>query len=293
MTHASKWNAGMVARRAVLVAGACALAGCHAAFTAPPEAALDKLLRPVTTSPESVRLEVFEARIPLDQDQQVESLWNQVDELCLDADLRRRMLANGLRAGVVGGALPDELSKLLGLTADASEARENEVVTAASAVPRVTQRVMQLNRRDSKIIQVCDLREEAQILFNENDRVGGRTYRQVEGRYELRAESLRGQRVSVRLVPELHHGELRNRFSGDSDQGQFLITPSREREAFEQLAMAAELLPGEMLVVGCLPQAESSLGGVLHMASANGRTERKFLMVRLLETPPSEILAKK
>lgn len=292
MTHASKWNAGLLARRAVLIAGACALAGCHAAFTAPPDAALDKLLRPVTTSPESVRLEVFEARIPLDQDQQVESLWNQVDELCFDAELRRRMLANGLRAGVVGGALPDELSKLLGLTADAGKARADDVVTAASAVPRVTQRVMQLNRRDSKIIQLCDLRQEAEILFNENDRLGGKTYRQVEGRYELRAEALPGQRVSVRLVPELHHGELRNRVAG-SDQGIFMYTPSREREAFEQLALAAELLPGEMLVVGCLPQAESSLGGVLHMASANGRAERKFLIVRLLETPPSEILARK
>ncbi len=292
MSHASNSNACLRTRRAALVVGACALAGCHAAFTAPPDAALDKLLRPVTTSPESVKLEIFEARIPLDQDRQVEALWDQVDELCLDRDLRSRMLANGLRAGVVGGSLPDELSKLLGLTAKASDARENEVVTAASAVPRVTQRVMQLNRRDSKIIQVGDLREEAEILFNENGRLGGKTYRQVEGRYELRAESLPGQRVSVRLVPELHHGELRNRVSG-SDQGIFLLTPSREREAFEQLAISAALLPGEMLVVGCLPQAESSLGGVLHRASANGRTERKFLVVRLLETPPSEILARK
>jgi hypothetical protein len=292
MSHASTLNACLRACRTALLAGACALAGCHAAFIAPPEAALDKLLRPVTTSPESVKLEIFEARIPLDQDRQIETLWDQVDELCLDSDLRSRMLANGLRAGVVGGSLPDELSSLLGLTADPSEISAEEVVTAASAVPRVTQRVMQLNRRDSKIIQVCDLREEAQILFNENDRLGGKTYLQVEGRYELRAESMPGQRVSVRLVPELHHGELRNRYSG-GDQGKFLITPSREREAFEQLAMAVELLPGEMLVVGCLPQAESSLGGVLHMASANGRTERKFLMVRLLETPPSEILAKK
>ena len=36
-------------------------------------------------------------------------------------------------------------------------------------------------------------------------------------------------RLAVRLAPELHHGELKNRYSG-SDQNMFLIAPSRERK---------------------------------------------------------------
>jgi hypothetical protein len=135
---------------------------------------------------------------------------------------------------------------------------------------------------------VCD---EAVVLINKDGRVGGKPFRDVEGRYELRAESVEGQRVSVRLTPELHHGELRNRYA--SDQGIFVLAPSRERETFEDLTIGAELGAGDALVLSCLPEADSTLGGVLHMSSAGGPRERRFIIIRLLEAPPSEILAEK
>jgi hypothetical protein len=268
----------------------CLLAGCQAALTAPPDAALEKLLRPVTTSPDSVTLEIFEVRIPLDENQRVESLWQRANEQCFDAELRRRLLANGLRVGVLGGTLPDDLSDLLGLTGEATEETSERVITPESAVPRVTRRIVQVNRQGQRTLQTTETLPEAQVLLSEDGQLRGKTYRQVEGRYELRAESKPGQRVSVRLAPELHHGELRNRYAG-SDQGALLMIPSREREAFERLTVQAELAPGELLVVGCLPHAEGSLGETLHTASSKGRRERKFVLVRVLEAPASEILA--
>jgi hypothetical protein len=277
---------------ALLAATACAWAGCQAAFTVPPEAALDKLLRPVKTSPDSVSLEVYEARIPLDQDEQAEAIWQYVDEQCLDANLRRRLLANGLRAGVVGGTLPDELSKLLGLQSQMPQQTTERLITPESVVPRSTKRFVQVNRQEPRTIQASDVRDEAQILLSDDGHITGKTFRQVEGRYELRAEAIAGQRVIVRLTPELHHGELRNRFSG-SDQGTLLIVPSRERETFEQLTMNVTLAAGEMLVVGSLPDSKASLGGVLHTVASKGRSERKFIGVRVLESPESEILAGK
>lgn len=274
------------------MACACAWAGCQAAFTGPPEAALDKLLRPVTTSPDSVSLEVYEACVPLDQDEQVENIWQYVDEQPLDANLRRRLLANGLRAGVVGGTLPDELSRLMGLQSEMPEQTTERVITPDSAVPRSKKRFVQVNRKEPRAIQTSDVRPEAQILLSNDGHVSGKTFTQVEGRYELRAQAIPGQRVTVRLMPELHHGELRNRYAG-SDSGILLMAPSREREAFEQLTMSVELSPGEMLVVGCLPDAKASLGGVLHTVEAKGHNERKFIVVRVLESPASEILAGK
>lgn len=266
--------------------------GCQSAFVIPQDAALDKLLRPVTTSPNSVTMEIFEARIPLDQDEQVESVWQQVDEQCLDAELRRRLIANGFRAGVIGGPLPDELSNILGLQSQMPEEEIERVVTAANAVPRVTRRVVQVNKLEPRVIQTSDLRLEANVLFNEDGNCHGNLYREVEGRYEFRAEAISGQRVAVHLVPELHHGQLKNRYTG-SDQMQFKFVTSRERESFERLTMNTELAPGEMLIVSCLPGADASLGGVLHKVMAEGRNERKFILVRLLETPASEILAGK
>jgi hypothetical protein len=259
---------------------------------APTDGGLEKLLKPVTTSPESVTLEVWEARVPLDKDADAEALWQQVDEQCLDAELRRRLLANGLRAGVLGGALPDELAAMLGLQGEMPKDDGARVITPDLATPKATRRVVQVNRREQRTIQASDLRPQADVLLSDGGSVRGESFKQVEGRYQLSAESRPGQRVAVRLVPELHHGELRNRYSG-SDQGILLMTPSREREAFDNLTVSVELAAGEALVVGCLPQAHATLGGVLHRDAASGRRERKFILVRVLEAPPSEILAER
>jgi hypothetical protein len=266
--------------------------GCQVALTTPPDAALEKLLRPVTTAPDSVTLEVWEARVPLDQDRTVEALWQQVDEQCLDANLRSRLLANGLRAGVLGGALPDELADLLGLEGEMPEVSDSRTITPAMAAPPVTRRVVQVNRQEHRTIQASAVQDEAVVLLSKDGRVGGKPFREVEGRYELRAQAVAGQRVSVRVVPELHHGELRNRYTG-SDQGILLMAPSREREAFDELTIGAELGAGDALVLSCLPEADSTLGGLLHISSVGGLRERRFIIIRLLESPPSEILAEK
>jgi hypothetical protein len=270
----------------------CALAAGCQVFDKPPEAALEQFLRPAATSPDSVTLEIFHARIPLDKERTADAMWEQIDEQRFDADLRRQLVANGLRAGVVGGTPPEALSDLMALQSDAPETSAVRVISGQSAVPRVTRQVKQLNRRDEMSIQVSEVQPEATVILSDNRTVGGKTFQQVQGVYTLRAESIPGQRVKMRLTPELHHGDLRNRRVG-SDQGIFLSTVSREREVFEQLSMQAELAPGELLILGCLPDAKASLGGVFHTATAGGQDERKLIVLRLLEVPPSEILAEK
>lgn len=274
------------------------LAGCAAAtlalgcqvFDKPPNQALETLLKPVSTSSESVALEIFQARIPLDQEASADALWERIDEQEFDAELRRRLVANGLRAGVVGGALPEDLAKLLELDGEAAAASDTQLITDQSAVPRVTRRVVQVKRKEPVSIQVSDLRDEAQVLLSHDGSFGGKTFRQMQGVYSLQAETIPGQRVKVRLTPELHHGDLKQRYAG-GQQGIFMSIPSREREVFSELAMDATLAPGELLVLGCLPAAKTSLGGVFHTATAAGKDERKLILVRLLQVPPSEILA--
>lgn len=274
------------------VAAVCALASGCQVLDKSPEAALEQLLQPARTSPDSVTLEIFQARIPLDKQRTADAVWDEIDEQRFDADLRRQLVANGLRAGVVGGVPPEVISDLLALESELPQSSAVRVISNQSAVPRVTRQVKQLNRRDEMSLQASDVRDVAQVLLNENGVFGGRTFEQVQGVYTLQAEAVAGQRVRVRLTPELHHGDLRNRRVG-SDQGIFLSTVSREREVFNALAMETELAPGELLILGCVPDASASLGGVFHTASAGGQDERKLIVLRLLEVPPSEILAKK
>jgi hypothetical protein len=270
---------------------ALAAAGCQV-FDKPPEAALHQFLQPAATAPDSVTLEIFHARVPLDKEGDADAVWALIDEQRFDSELRRRMLANGFRAGVVGGSPPEAISDLLALESEAPEASPVSVINSETAVPRVTRQVKQLNRRDEMTIQSSEVRDEAHVLLSQTGGMGGKTFNQEQGVYMLRAEAAPGQRIKVQITPELHHGELRNRRVG-SQQGIFLSTVSREREVFEELTLQTELAAGDLLILGCLPGAKSSLGGVFHTASSGGQEERKLIVVRLLEVPKSEILAKK
>jgi hypothetical protein len=62
---------------------------------------------------ESVTVEKFSVRFPCGDADLNGPLWNDVDEQCFSPELRRRLAANGLRAGLVGNQLPAALDRLL------------------------------------------------------------------------------------------------------------------------------------------------------------------------------------
>ncbi|MCG8448839.1 MAG: hypothetical protein MI725_04555 [Pirellulales bacterium] len=266
------------------------LSGCTSLFVLPVADDSPSFLKPVETSPDSVTLEIFQVRLPASDSGSVEELWQVVDELRLPLAVRRELLRNGFRAGVVGGALPDGLAAHLNLQGEHTEVSAERQISGVNADPKVTRRLVQLSRQEKAAIQVADLRESIHVFLSEDSGVRGRSYQQAQAVYSLRAEGKAGRRAALELVPELQHGQLRNRYAG-GDQGIFLMTQSRERDTFDRLAMSPELAPGEMLVVGCLPDVSGSLGHAFHAHQVSGPLEYKLVLVRLLQIPGSEILA--
>ena len=247
-------------------------------------------LKAVKTAPDSVALEIFQVRYPATDNELDEQLWQAVDEQRLDVDLRHGLIRNGFRAGVLGGAVPDRLAQVLNLESEMPETQAARVITGQSADPSVTRRVVQLSRSESATIQVSRLRDTLNVMMTGEGGLRGQSYEQVQAAYSMRAEAVAGQRVVLRLMPELQHGDLRNRYAG-SDQGIFLVTPSRERELYDALELNVEMTAGEILVVGGLPDASGSLGHAFHAENQRGPSELKLILIRLVEVPGSEILA--
>ena len=274
----------------MILVAAFILPGCTVLLSTPPPSDVKSFLKAVETAPDSVTLEIFHVRLPAADRELDEELWQAVDEQSVDVGLRRRLVRNGFRVGVLGGALPDGLARQLNLQSELPEVSSERVITDQSANPTVVRRVLQLNRHESATIQSSDLHDKLHVLFATDSGLQGHSYRQAQASFSLRAAAAPGQRITVELNPELHHGEMRNRYAG-SDQGIFMVTPSRERESYEQLNLKIELAPGELLIVSCLPDASGSLGNVFHSQSHNGPTEHKIVLVRMLEVPRSEILA--
>jgi hypothetical protein len=289
-TVASQTAPGPSIRHLVALALLSAFSGCSSLFLLPAASDSHSFLRPVETSPDSVTLEIFQVRLPGADAKLAEELWQAIDELRLPVDVRHELVRNGFRAGVVGGALPDGLASHLNLQSEQPETSPERVITGASADPRVTRRVVQLSRADSATIQAAELRSRVHVFMSEDTGIRGRSYQQAEATYALQAKAVAGQRISLQLVPELLHGELKNRYAG-GDQGIFLMTQSRERETFDWLTISAELAAGEMLLVSCLPDVSGSLGHTFHAQDLRGPLDYKLVLVRMLQVPGSEILA--
>ena len=265
-------------------------AGCSLLLTLPMPEDPQSLLKSVETAPDSVAIEIFQVRVPAIDEELDEQLWRSVDEQRVELEVRQELIRNGFRAGVLGGTIPDKLATYLKLESELPETQVERIITGENADPSVTRRVVQLDKSDSATIQVSRLQDKLHVLMNEDGGLRGRSYEQVQAVYSMRAEAIAGQRVHLRLVPELQHGELRNRYAG-SDQGIFLVTPSREREMYDELEIGVEMTPGELLIVGGIPDASGSLGHAFHAESKRGPAELKIVLVRLVEVPGSEILA--
>jgi hypothetical protein len=266
------------------------LLGCGAVLTTATVSTPQSILRAAKTSSDRVTLEVFQVRVPADDKALTEELWQAVDEQRVDFDARNRLVSNGFRAGVIAGTLPDALSRSLNLQSEMPEDTAERVVTDETATPKVTRRVLQLKQREPATIQTSEVQPSVHVFLNSENGLQGKSYEQAQGVYSLRTETVPGQQVELQLTPELQFGELKNRYGG-SDQGIFVVTPSRERKVFDQLKINLPIAAGEMFVVSKTSGAPGSLGAVFHGERRGDAVEQKLVLIRLLQVPESEILA--
>ncbi|MEM1304652.1 MAG: hypothetical protein AAGG46_07130, partial [Planctomycetota bacterium] len=84
--------------------------------------------------------------------------------------------------------------------------------------------------------------------------------------------------------PELRHGEQRLRFTPDATGAISRASMTRDVEAFPELAVGADLAPGETLVVTSTPNADGRLGGYFHRAVAD-TSRRRAMLIRVAATP--------
>jgi hypothetical protein len=86
--------------------------------------------------------------------------------------------------------------------------------------------------------------------------------------------------VRLELLPQIEHGESRQQFvQGDNGAYQFAYTPPREN--YEKLRLEAQLSPGQILVIGCLPERLGSLGYHYFTEENTGRLEQKLILIRV------------
>lgn len=235
-----------------------------------------------TFAQDGVVLDVMYVRFSPQDATMNESVWQEIDELHFPPDVRRRLEANGLRAGIISGPLPIELEKRLELKEKSTPEDEEKTVDVDRPV---TIRRRQLHVRNGKKSNILVLGERERrpeltaLLKSDDGRVEGKTYRQVLGLFAARAYPEGDGSVRLEMTPEIEHGESQKRFiPGD---GMFRIEFGPPHEVLASLRSSAQLAPGQILVLSTFPKKSGSIGYQFFTEFDDDVTMQKMLLIRL------------
>ena len=235
-----------------------------------------KSMRPAA---KTIPLEVFFLRFDQDDPGQAELLWQQVDEQRIDDDLRRRLAANGLRAGILLGGLPGPLLAALEPPLTTEEGLPPAANTA-DATPPVIRRVLRiLPGRESELVGLR-ARPELVVLEHDGSDVRGASYSDALPHFSLRAWPAADGRVRVELVPVIRHGPHERTFVGDD--GAFKLEAGQRKRVLDRLRCETNVPADAMLVIGPAGEPGSTVGDALFRQRGEGRRELRLLALRPL-----------
>lgn len=232
--------------------------------------------RPVA---QTLPLEVFFIRCEPDRAGQ-EKLWGQVDEQLIDEHVRRRLAANGLRAGILLGRLPEPMLAALEPPVTAAEGGPPTPANTADATPAVVRRVLRLlPGRESELVSLKSI-PDLVVLEQEEDGLRGGNYTDALPHFMLKAWPAADGRVRVDLVPVIRHGPMERSFVGED--GAFKLETSQRRRVLEALRCDVAVPADGLLLVGPAGDPGASVGDALFRSRAQGRQETRLLALRPL-----------
>jgi hypothetical protein len=240
--------------------------------------------------PQTVALDVFTIRVPIGDPALDDSLWSDVDEQRFPAAVRKRLAANGIRAGVVSSQWPARLQSALKLDeAAAPTANEPNIeITVSDFEQQAKVRHRIVNMPSGRRAQLICLGEKARPaelpLFIRDDEgaVVGRTYRKACGMLVVRAVPQGDRSIKLELTPEVEHGDPTRRVEPGDGMLRVEFSPAHDR--FDALKMDSNLALGQMLVITCMDDRPGTLGHHYFTETNADRVLQKLMLIRLSQS---------
>lgn len=199
-----------------------------------------------------------------------EVLWRVADEQTLDPSVRTTLEANGVRIGLVTGELPAEIRALID----------------APPPHKVEPRDVSLPSGEPTLAVLSQPRHEASLLMNLEGQTRGRDYQDAKGVFRITATHEGKPGLTLRLVPEVHHGPIQSGVASLPTTSpfasqQFMFKNGQQEESFRDLAVTLKLQPNQVAVVGCPPVVDHRLGSFLFVEPEvnSDRLSQKVLLI--------------
>lgn len=236
----------------------------------------------------TVSLEVRSVRHAVDDPLLAEELWAEVDEQALPRDVRERLAANGLRAGIITWPLPPSLAERFAVE-QAMPAGAESTPSRDLLLPDVSRQTLKLlPARESEIVATPSTAELV-VLERAQGRIHGTTYRNATALLELTAEAAADGKTAIQLVPVITHGEERREWIGE--EGVFRLEAGQQRKRLESLQFAVDLGDDAMLVMTAVGDPSSSVGDAFFRGREQPRLPQKTLAIRPLSRSSDPLFA--
>jgi hypothetical protein len=179
-----------------------------------------------------------------------EVVWKAADEQIIPPKDRQAWESNGLRVGRIIGDLPLELEAIM---------------TDTTSHHKVSPTNFVIESGEPTLIKVSDPVEQASLLWNRDNRPFGNDYKNVSGYFRATPQHEGANNVSLRLVPEIHHGPIQRTFQTVPNAAaigaqEFKINDGQQEDTIRELATGLLLEPGQIAVIGCRPELKRGLG---------------------------------
>ena len=277
----------------ILAVAAVAGSGCASLVTGewaaeePPPPLADPSPR---SAVKTIPVEARWVRHPADDPLVAEQLWAAADEQALPRDVRERLAANGLRAGLVPWPLPTDLAERLAYveveeTPDTSE-QPNLDDTLMPDVSRQTLRL--LPGRHSEVV-ATPATPELVVMMRDDDRVCGTTYQHASAVFELSADAAADGKTAVELVPVIKHGDRRREWVGE--EGVFRLEAGQCSQHLDSLGVSLELADNAILVITAAGPPSSTVGDAFFRGRDLPRTPQQTLLIRPLTRTTDPLFA--
>lgn len=244
-------------------------------------------LPPARMSPDSVSLEIAFVRLPAADEAGYEAIWSEADETHFPPELRKQLSANGLRAGLLGQQLPDELRAALDEAANVLEERAEDVSTSDVEVNRAHRRLTCRTGRRAKII-VSKTHPSLPLLQNDNGQISGQVLADAQCLLALKPYPQGDGRVKLDITPEIEHGEMKTQWVGQ--EGSLMQRIGRDRLILDRLRLEAMLSLGQVLMISAGDDVKGA-GEHFFTETAGGRTERTVVLIRVARTQWDDLFA--
>ena len=138
----------------------------------------------------------------------------------------------------------------------------------APAPAKVDRSQISLPDGDHTLLSLSESTPTASLLLCSENRAYGKDYQDASGWCRVTAKQEGPSGVTLRFVPEIHHGPIQHGFGAVPNGGsmapqRFMVRDGQEEDTLRELAATLTLQPGQLAVLGCRPDKQRSLGTFL------------------------------